>query len=304
MSAPTLYIGLDAGGTKTELLARPSDQGTPWAHTGPAANLQRLGLEKTAQVLAALIREAHTRHPDLSRAAVCAGVAGAGSADDQHALAARLRHHLADQAPAHLQVTHDGTIALEAAFEGGSGLIVIAGTGSSLFARAYAGDMLRAGGWGYLLGDEGSGYALGLHGLRAVAHAFDGGPPTRLQALLADRHGLATPDALKRSVYRETWPIQQMAPLVIEAAAQGDVVSTNLVTAQTDALARQAAWLAEKHPGLVEKRLALLGGLVRSTYYRGALTKAMAAALPGWHIQSPMHPPVVGALRLATAGLP
>jgi N-acetylglucosamine kinase-like BadF-type ATPase len=204
----------------------------------------------------------------------------------------------------YLQITHDGLIALEAAFAGGSGLIVITGTGSSLFGRTHTGRVLRAGGWGYLLGDEGSGHALGLHGLQAVAHAFDGGPPTRLQTLLADQYGLDTPDVLKRSVYREAWPVQQMAPLVIEAAEQGDGVSRDLVATQTEALARQAAWLAEKHPGLIEQRLALLGGLVRSAYYRDALAEALTSSLPGWRTHPPMHPPVVGALRLAMAGLP
>ncbi len=295
-----LYIGLDAGGTKTEALARTSQQAAPTRLAGPAANLQRQGIEATARVLATLIQQSLAHHPEATLRAVCAGVAGAGSPADQHDLATAVRSLLGDQTPAHVQITHDGAIALEAAFEGGSGVIVIAGTGSVFFARTRDGQVLRAGGWGYLLGDEGSGHVLGIHGLRAVAHAFDGGPPTRLQALLADRHGLATPDDLKHSVYREDWPVQQMARLVIEAAEQRDAQAQRIIAEQTRALARQVTWLVGRADA-VEPRLALLGGLTRSVFYKEALTDALLTALPRWRVQDPLHPPVVGALRLARA---
>ena len=295
-----LYIGLDAGGTKTALLARVAQRETPLTLTGPAANLQRQGEAETARVLATLARQAIDRNPDARLAAVCAGIAGAGHPADQQALAARLRSLLGDLGPFALEITHDGAIALEAAFEGGSGVIVIAGTGSILFARTDTGETTRAGGWGYLLGDEGSGHHLGLDGLRAVAHAYDGGPPTRLQLLLAHRHGLDAAPAIIHAVYREAWPVQQMAPLVLEAAETGDDVAQRIVAGQTQALARQARWLAGR-AGRIEPRLALMGGLTRSDYYKQTLSDALRAALPGWRIQDPLHPPVVGALRLALA---
>ena len=298
MPHPSLYIGLDAGGTKTELLAQVSEHAPSVSLTGPAGNVQRLGREATAEVLATLVRQALAQKPDARLEAICAGVAGAGTPADQQALAAHLQHLLHDLAPFHLQITHDGAIALEAAFEGDSGVMIIAGTGSILFGRTHDGTTVRAGGWGYLLGDEGSGHALGLDGLRAVAHTYDGGPSTQLQTLLAERYGFDAPGALIHSIYREAWPIQQMAPLVLEAAEAGDAVARRIVETQTRALARQAAWLAGR-AGPIAPRLALLGGLSRSAYYREALSEALLAALPGWRIAEPLHPPVVGALRLA-----
>lgn len=300
MPETPLYIGLDAGGTKTEVLVCLAEQAAPTRLAGPAANLQRQGIETTARVLATLIQHVLAQHPDAMLRAVCAGVAGAGSPSDQHALATHVGSLLGGQAPAHLEITHDGVIALEAAFEGNSGVIVITGTGSMLFARTHGGDVLRAGGWGYLLGDEGSGHVLGIHGLRAVTHAFDGGPPTRLQALLAERHDLTTPDALKRSVYRENWPVQQMARLVIEAAEQNDAEARRIIDEQMRALAQQAKWLAGRSDA-VEPRLALLGGLTSNAFYKQALTEALVEALPGWTVHEPLHPPVMGALRLALA---
>ncbi len=114
------------------------------------------------------------------------------------------------------------------------------------------------------------------------------------------RHSLDSPGAIIHSVYREGWPVQQMAPLVIEAAEDGDDVAQRIVADQTKALARQARWLIGR-AGPIEPRLAVLGGLTQSVYYKQALSDALRAALPGWRMQDPLHPPVVGALRLAIA---
>lgn len=297
---PTVHldIGLDAGGSKTELLAQEgSDGAAPIALEGPSANLQRQGVDATARVLADLVRRALRHYPSVQDVSVCAGVAGAGRADDQQALARRLEALLSN-ASYHVRVVHDAAIALEAAFEGGSGLIVIAGTGSVVLARTPDGSIERAGGWGYLIGDEGSGYALGACGLRAVAHAFDGGPGTALRPMLAERHGIDHRDTLIRYVYGEDWSIQEVAPLVLDAAAAGDAVATRIVRDQAAALAEQVRWLVERNAS-IEPRMALLGGLVRVDYYRSALQDALQERLPSWAIDVLESPPVVGALRLA-----
>ena len=298
MTDQPLYIGLDAGGSKTTLVAGHALSDALLRREGPCANLQRQGLDATATVLASLITEAVQAHPGTTEVSVCAGVAGAGDETEQHAIAAKLRSHLGTDAPRHLHIVHDAAIALEGAFEGGSGIIVIAGTGSICFARTTDGEMLRAGGWGYLLGDEGSGHALGIAGLRAVADAFDGGPPTRLSALLADHYGIDTPRALIHQVYQEKWPVQQMAPLVVQAAKEEDEVACSLIREQTRLLARQIAGLAHRSKAITP-RIALLGGLNKEPFYRQALASALLAALPEWIVQEPVAPPVIGALQLA-----
>ncbi len=299
MTPPPFYIGLDAGASKTHLLAGASWREHALSLDGPPANVQRQGVEETARVLATLVYEALRQQPEAALRVVCAGVAGAGIPADQQALSEALRKRLG-AAAAQVVIVHDAAIALEGAFEGGSGVIVTVGTGSIGFARTRSGGVLRTGGWGYLLGDEGGGHALGAAALRAVAHAFDGGPPTRLRTLLAERHGLATPEALVHRVYREGWPMQQAAPLVVEAAAAGDAEALRIVREQTHALAQQVQWLAHRSDD-VAPRLALLGGLTQAAFYRDALTAALREALPGWLVQEPAHPPVVGALRLAVA---
>lgn len=295
---PPWYVGIDAGGTRTRLHAAGADGPVLHTQTGPAAHLRRQGVEAVAETLAALLREVPAAHPGVQLETVCAGVAGGGDPADTEALAAQLRQVLGAATPARLHVVHDAEIALEAAFSGESGVIVIAGTGSIIYARGETGATHRAGGWGYLLGDEGSGFTLGRLGLQAVAAAFDGGPPTRLRTLLARRHGLATPEALRRRVYREGWALQHAAPLVLEAAAGGDAVARRILTEQTHALARQVGYLARRAEA-VTPRVALLGGLSEEAPYQEAFAEALARVLPAWPLQKPDGPPVEGALRLA-----
>lgn len=293
-----VYIGVDAGGSKTELVARSSKPAEDVRLNGSGANPQRVGVEEAARRLASLVRQAVDHFSREASVAVCAGVAGAGRMDDRNALNGRLRRELGPRRVEHIRIVHDAAIALEAAFENASGVVVIAGTGSVVFARTTAGAVERVGGWGYLLGDEGSGHAIGRDGLRAVAHAIDGGPSTRLRALLADRYDLASRDELIHRVYGESWAVQEAAPLVIEAAAAGDAVAQDIVAEQADKLAQQVEWLAARRASITP-RVALTGGLIREDHYADALSRALKRRLPDWGLTTPMHPPVIGALRLA-----
>ncbi len=293
-----LYIGLDAGATKTELLACVSLERDRLSLSGPAANPQRLGFDDSARILARLIQEAIQMRPVAALQAVCAGVAGAGRSEDQQTLELKIRQILGALAPPVISVVHDGEIALEAAFPGDSGVIVIAGTGSVVLARSVDGAMLRAGGWGYLLGDEGSGYILGLNGLRAVAHALDGGPSTQLQDLLASRFNIKAADELIHHVYREQWAVQRMGPIVVEAALEGDSIAQAILTQQTRSLAEQVVWLLQRC-GNIKPQIALMGGMTRAVHYRETLEQALLEVLPDWRVQSTPHQPVVGAWRLA-----
>ena len=295
MTNPRLFIGLDAGGTKTHLVAETTD-GASLQLDGSGANPHRAGFPGAAAVLADLITQACDAFPEAVLTGVCAGVAGAGNPDDQDTLAQLTRERLT-KPDLPLQIIHDGRIALEGAFEGDSGVIVVAGTGSVVFGRSVEGRFLRAGGWGYLVGDEGSGHLLGARGLNAVAAAFDGGPGTALRALLADREGIVSEEHLKRRVYRNGWPVAQAAPLVLEAAEAGDGVTLAIVIEQTKALARQVRWLAGR--ASIAPNMALLGGLVGNAFYRQHLVSALQERLPGWQIVAPRHSAAVGALRLA-----
>lgn len=302
MTAPDqpVVVGIDAGGSKTELLAAREQDRELLNLFGSSGNPARVGFDGSVYVLSELILQASKRLEDTPIAAVCAGIAGAGRPREQQRIEDGIRAELGDRAPEKIHITHDGDIALEAAFEGESGIILISGTGSVSLARTEDGSFLRAGGWGYLIGDEGSGYALGSMGLRALAHAFDGGPGTALTELLAESRQVATAEDLIALVYEKKVPLQQFAPLVIQAARDGDAVAEQIVTEQTQKLAKQVHWLEMRCSG-IQRQVALLGGLVNEPYFRSALEKALHMAMPDWRVIQPRNRPVVGAWRTARA---
>jgi glucosamine kinase len=296
-----LYLGLDAGGTKTNLAGQENNDGAHFKISGGGANLQRAGLQSAATVLAGLVDEAIRSHPGHEGVNICAGVAGAGRTSDQDALRARLREMIQTMHPSlsvNVLVVHDASIALEAAFEGESGAILISGTGSVVFGRTPEGRVERAGGWGYLLGDEGSGNAIGIRGLRAICAMYDGGPETDLAEMAREKFGLKSANDVIECVYGKKWPPQNVAPLVVEAARHGDNVASDILADEAGMLADQLAWLADRRPDIAP-RVALIGGLARASHYEDVLTAAIRDRLPGWEVRRDTASPVEGALGLA-----
>lgn len=299
VSTNRFVVGLDAGASNTLLLAECEGCAERIDRQGAAANPQRAGVEHAARTLATLVEDTLRPHRPIDRLSVCAGVAGAGRPEEQEALATHLRRALADDADAvRVEVVHDASIALNAAFGSGSGLVIIAGTGSVVFGRARDGTTRRVGGWGYLLGDEGSGYAVGRAGLQAVAEAFDGGAETSLCARLNEQWGIDGREALIHRVYQDDFSLQAVAPLVIGAAANGDSVAADILRSQVAALMQQVEWLldAEKR---IAPRIALLGGMLHNEHYAQVLRHALRERVPDWSVEILRHEPVVGALRRA-----
>ena len=302
VSTPHFVAGLDAGGSKTRLLAECEDDPERIDRHGPAVNPQRDGVDESARILAALVQETIQPHRPIGRLTICAGVAGAGRPDEQEALANRLRQALAATADVvRVEVVHDASIALDAAFGAESGLVIIAGTGSVVFARAEDGTTRRVGGWGSLLGDPGSGYAVGRAGLRAVLAAFDGGKDTEIRARVDEQYGIDERETLIREVYRDEFAVQNVAPLVIDAAADGDPVAADILTSQAADLVQQVEWLLTEEDGIAS-RIALLGGMVQNESYAQVLRRVLRDRIPDWSVQVLGHEPVVGALRRAHRG--
>jgi len=295
----SLFIGMDVGGTSTRLLARTSENPARIEREGPGANPQRVGVEVAADHLAQVILNA-AAYAKATPAVVVAGIAGAGRPEDQQALTEALIGALGTPSPPAIHITHDAALTLDAAFGTAPGIVVVAGTGSVVLGRTATGDPVRAGGWGYLLGDEGSGYALGLEGLRAVCQVFDGGPETTLSALVRQHHGIASPHDLIEAVYSSDWPVQDVARLVLKAADAGDPVATHLLHQQTHMLAQQAVLVAEKVE-LSEPSVILWGGLTRAATYCTSLSDALLDVLPDARISALSRTPVEEALQQAVA---
>ena len=298
MSDDIIYIGLDAGGSKTELLAASHQRDELLNLFSSSANPARVGFSGSIGVLSRLIRQAMEALPNRKVAAVCAGIAGAGRPAEQRRIHEGISAEISELAGEHLLITHDADIALEAAFESEGGIMVIAGTGSVALARTNDGRTKRVGGWGYLIGDEGSGYALGVYAMRAYAHALDGGPQTTLQERIAKEYDIRDSTELIFRVYEEKMPLQKLAPLVVNAAMDGDDVALQIVETQARELAAQVRWLADRDDDIMPQ-IALLGGVANEPFYHTVLKNALLEVLAGWSIIQPKNRPVVGAWRLA-----
>ena len=161
-----LVIGIDGGGSKTQALVATLDGLVLGRGTAGASNYQGVGLLAAQAAIDQAIEAAlaDTGLPKVVVRSVCLGLAGVGRADDRAIFDDWVRKRLPGAA---FRVANDAELVLAAGSEAGWGLAVIAGTGSIAYGRNPAGVIARAGGWGPLLGDEGSGYAIGRAAFRA-----------------------------------------------------------------------------------------------------------------------------------------
>jgi len=307
--ATTLFLGVDGGGSRTTVVIGDEAGHIVARVEGGPTNLHSVGAEAALHTLGQIIDQALTglgvQRPRVRVA--CLGMAGYGRPAERLALrrwAAGV--HLAER----VLLVNDADLVLAAGTPAGWGLALIAGTGSLCCGRAPGGAGARAGGWGYLLGDEGSGYSIGLAALRAIVRAADGrGPaPAFAPAVLAALPAHSVEELIPW-VYRSPIPRSQiaaLAPLVGEAAAGGDPMAEAILCAAAEDLAQLAVTVARRL-GLSGQAVpcALGGGLLvhMPALARGALQAAAddgAVLAPVTCVEDPAR----GALRLARDEVP
>jgi N-acetylglucosamine kinase-like BadF-type ATPase len=191
-------LGIDAGGTKTVCLLS-DDEGRIVAHArGPGANLQSSGELELEKVLHRVMESALGER-DARPAAICLGIAGVDREDDANIVRAIMRRI---SPGSRVLVVNDALVALVAGAGHRPGIVVMSGTGSIVYGRNAQGAAARAGGWGHVIGDEGSGYWIGRHAVMAVVRAADGrGPRTRLTDEVLAHFGVPDAAQLVHIVY-------------------------------------------------------------------------------------------------------
>lgn len=293
MSAPTpaRVLGLDIGGSGTRALLVAGDEVLA-EHDVGSANVSSVGPDAAALALDTLASRVGAATVDT----VCAGAAGADTPEGRARLAALLTARFPT---AHVHVVHDSRLVLAAAGLR-TGAVVVAGTGSTAWARGPTGLEARAGGWGYLLGDEGSGYGLTRAALRRVlADADDGRAPSPLADRLLAATGTTTPGQLLDHVYahpaRRYWA--GLARHVLALAAANDPTAAALVEDAAAALADLATRVCG-HAGLSGPVLLAGGLLVHHRLLAGRVTALLAAAGLG-DVHVVRTAPAWGAVRLA-----
>ncbi len=201
-----------------------------------------------------------------------------------------------------VQVEHDAPAALAGATLGAPGIIVVAGTGSVVFGENAAGETSRAGGWGYVFGDEGSGFGLARDGVRAALDALDGvGPETALVRVLTARFDVQDLRLLPMVMYNGHLTrdgVASAARDVLETWREGDPVATRVVENGIEALARRVHSVARRLR-LDEPLVCLSGGVFRSPAYADAFAAAVRAACPAARVERARLTPAAGAVLLA-----
>ncbi|MFO7167276.1 MAG: BadF/BadG/BcrA/BcrD ATPase family protein [Chloroflexota bacterium] len=296
-----LVLGVDGGGSKTVALLADGDGKVIGRGTGGGANVRALGMAAAGAAIEAAIDRAFAAAGIARRPcdAICLGLAGAGRPAERALVEAwAAERELAERA----LVRDDAALVLAAGCPAGWGVAVICGTGSIAVGRAPDGRLARAGGWGYLLGDEGSGRDIALAGLRAACRAADGrGPQTALLPMVLERWGLSRPEELIARAYEgdQRALLEAMPPLVGRAAAEGDGPALAILEAAGVELATAAAAVAARLGLEPPLPLALAGAVLLNI---PLLSAGLLAALErrGY----PAHPthvpePALGAVRLA-----
>lgn len=298
-------IGIDGGGTKTHgIIADFKGNAVAEAVSG-SANFQMLGIEPVAKLLIDLIYElvdkAGCKISDVKLAVL--GLTGAGRERDRE----KIYNGLIDFAKyknlflPEIVIETDARVALEGAFMGEAGIILIAGTGSVMFAKDIKGEIHRVGGWGRFIGDEGSAFVIGREALRAVAKCVDGrGEETILKSLIYDEFNITDLMQIVSEIYSGGFDIAKVAPLVMRAVEIGDTVAKKILEQACDELLSHVKAMLKKAKFGETVKLSLIGGVLQSNNYVSRRLKEMIKVeLPQVDLVEPMASPAYGAVIYA-----
>lgn len=290
-----VLVGIDGGGTHSTAVAAYPDGRIAAVVKGGGANFHNIGVEAVRRHLEEMV-DALCSRCGCGAEEICVGMSALDTTADEatHALFATgtLRRE-------QLDLQSDAYIALMGFTLGNPGVIVICGTGSMLLMLDRQGRQQAAGGWGYLLGDAGSGYTLAREGLLAVIDASEKtGPATPLAEDALAFFGAEAPRGLIDRIYApETTPdkLAGFARCVLERAHAGDAVAAGILERNMARLARTAAQLIAADPEA--GRVGLYGGIfAHSDLARALFTRELNALVPEAMICPLEYPPELGAL--------
>jgi N-acetylglucosamine kinase-like BadF-type ATPase len=291
-----LVVGMDAGGTKTRAFAVTRSGEIVGRGAGGGANL--LSSPDPQGSIAAALREALAGK--VPAAIVLASAGGEREADRAKGRAI-LTALVGPEVP--VEVTHDAKAALYAGNPAGCGVVLISGTGSIAYGRNDQGTEARCGGWGYLVGDEGSAVWMGQEGLRAASYDHDGrGSPTRITHHLFEDLGVTDFNGVLPELYGKPHPapaVLASTRAVARAFADGDAIAVNIVQRGAQLLAGMAATVA-RDLGLDGGPVYLAGGAFENVRpLEKAVRLELLTALPRAAVEPVHEEPAMGAARLA-----
>ena len=299
-------IGIDSGATSSEAVIMscfplPGKKVTVFSGPNitrkkyPPVNYNLIGLEETVKRLRYIIKNISAKIPAGKVTSIAAGISGARYENDRKLIAKRLTRETGVKK---IKILPDTEIAFSSIFEPDQVNcgILIAGTGSILYYKSSNGKLNRAGGWGRVIGDEGSGYWIAKKAFCYITKSFDrNGKKTLLTEMFAKNYKLNEATIIKK-IYHDGFDIAQAAKLVFRAAEKGDAVGRSIIK-------EAAAELAEHFLSLKKGKynIALMGSLfTEEKLLEAGLKKISAAAFPNIVFIKPTKHPVWGAIKIAS----
>ncbi|MBM3726482.1 MAG: ATPase [Acidobacteria bacterium] len=297
-ATPELFLGVDGGQSWTKaLIADGTGRILGFGHGGECNHVKGpAGRTKFSNAISGCVRmaceQAGFEAARVHFSGACLGFSG-GAADKLDLLDEMIR-------ASHRTVSHDGFIALVGATAGEPGIIAIAGTGQLCFGRNREGRTARAGGWGFLFGDEGGGFDTTRQALRAILRMEEGwGPPTALLPMLLEATGAASANDLLHRFYTTDYPrpmIAGFSKLVGQAADEGDGVAAGILRTAAQSLAMYTTAVQRQLFGADDPvRVAYIGGMFKSGLLRQRFIDILSLD-DSVTVAPPRFSPVAGAL--------
>jgi len=292
-----ILFGIDGGGSNAKLLITDYDLNILDESRGGATNFHKIGLEKAVINIQNLVEPFLAKYNGDAEIVLVIGTAGAGRKNDAEKLEVFLKENLLGLK--RIKVLSDAEITLRGAFENENGAILIAGTGSILYYKLDS-KINRVGGFGRLIGDEGSGYTIGRRGLNILSKMLDGRiQKTLLNKLAEENFEISSQHQLITKLYRENFDIAAFAEIVIEAAEKKEENCLKIIEEETDELINHLKVMMGNIKS-EQINLILSGGLVESeSYFIKILMQKIQSEIPQIKIANPKHRPEYGAVLVA-----
>ena len=285
-----IIAGVDGGGTKTKLICKSLEGDDERVFRYGPFNINAIGEAQFRTLLSRMVEDI-VRTGECE--AICLGAAGVSNTNMRDIVA----EVLGSSPIARWSLVGDDVIAMEGALDGGPGIIVISGTGSIVLGRDTQGNKIRLGGWGHLIGDEGSGYGIARDAFKAISMTIDG---VGEETCLMKDFGIETRTDLISKLYSGDKGVVASYAIIVEKAAEaGDRFALGILEDNASKLAK-TVFEVYSRLGLGKTNVAFIGGQVNhDTLFRRLLSSRIVALSDEIACIDPIHDAAVGAVMIA-----
>ncbi|ARV60067.1 ATPase [Nostocales cyanobacterium HT-58-2] len=311
-------LGIDGGGSKTVCILMDDTGKVLGRAESGASNYQSIGIEETLKsikfaICHAVIKAREITNNVIKIEAICLGLAGVGRSKDIEVVKGIVQEFQSSSLPSitwelpasNIVICNDALIALVGGVGYPVGIVVAAGTGSIIFGRNHNGETKRVGGWGYILGDEGSAYKIAVAGMQAALKAYDGREmSTSLLESFQHYLELESIEDLIEVIYRQGWGVKEiaaLAPIVDNAAADGDEVAHRIIDDAVKELIKATSTIIDAIFSHTERFQVVTTGSVwqGKSRIREIFATSILTLYPSAKVIFPRHEPAYGAALLA-----